>query len=63
MKDRCVDNIECLSLLIKTLKNNPDLRIEQLLFILDESKDYFNEEPNITLNRWKNKLKKYDRTS
>lgn len=63
MKDRCVDNIECLSLLIKTLKNNSDLRIEQLLFILDESKDYFNEEPNITLNRWKNKLKKYDRTS
>lgn len=63
MKDRLINNVDCAALLIKTLRDNPDLRIEQLLFILDEAQDYFNEEPDITLKRWTKKLENHVGTS
>ena len=63
MKDRLINNVYCAALLIKTLKDNPHLRIEQLLFILDEAQDYFNEEPDITLKRWTKKLENHVGTS
>lgn len=54
--DRLKDNLAVLDFLYNCLHKYPFLRFEQLLWNLDNGKDRFNEEPNITLQRWSKKL-------
>ena len=51
---RLNDNVKCLEFLQNIINEHPYLRIEQILYILDAQKDWFNEEPSLTINRWKN---------
>lgn len=55
---RIDNNLKCLALLEKVLKENPDLRIEQLLYTVDGTEDFFYEEPTKTLKRWENIINK-----
>lgn len=43
--------------LTNILNENPTLRFNQIMFILNETNDYFNEEPKITYERLKQKFK------
>lgn len=53
-------NKKLLSLIEKILNKFPNFRFEQLIYILDGTKDHFYEEPDATLKRWtKNGLEKY----
>ena len=56
---RLNDNIEILSLLSEYLIKRPHLRFSQLMWLLDEGKEYFYEEPESTLNRYKKWLQKH----
>ena len=56
---RLNDNIEILSLLSEYLIKHPHLRFSQLMWLLDEGKEYFYEEPESTLNRYKKWLQKH----
>lgn len=47
-------NMECIEFLVQELNKYPDLRMEQLLWNLDQGQDHFYEEPDKTLKRWKN---------
>lgn len=49
-------NNKILDLLSGFLKENPDIRFNQLMFILNGTSDHFNEEPEITFNRFSKKL-------
>lgn len=55
---RNASNKVCLQLLLEHLEEYPDLRLEQVLWRLDEGQDFFNEEPDNTYKRWKEKLNK-----
>ena len=50
-------NQEIIDILSKELESG-DLRFNQLIYIINETNDYFNEEPQITLQRIKEKLKR-----
>ena len=52
-------NQEIIDILSKELESG-DLRFNQLIYIINETNDYFNEEPHITLKRIKEKLKIID---
>ena len=52
---------KCLELLSSYLDKHKDLRLEQLIYILDESKDYFYEEPEQTFKRWQNKIEELEK--
>ena len=52
---------KCLELLSSYLDKHKDLRLEQIIYILDESKDYFHEEPEQTFKRWQNKLEELEK--
>lgn len=54
MTRREEENKKILEFLKDTLEKNPDLRFEQLIWILDQGEDRFYEEPWETLRRWKN---------
>lgn len=43
--------------LTNILNENPTLRFNQIMFILNETNDYFNEEPKKTYERLKQKFK------
>lgn len=46
-------NFKILEYLREFFTNNPDLRFNQCIEILNgDKKDYFNEEPSETLERW-----------
>lgn len=50
---RLHDNLKVLDYLRNFLINNPDLRFNQSIEILNGGKkNYFNEEPSETLKRW-----------
>lgn len=49
---RLHDNIKLLEYLKTFFIENPNLRFNQVLEILNDSKDYFYEEPEDTLKRW-----------
>lgn len=53
---READNFVCLSLIKEHLRRHPYLRLEQVLWTLDNGQDFFNEEPEITYKRWKDIL-------
>lgn len=59
--DRLQNNLKCLALLEKALKENPDLRIEQLFYTLDGIEDFFYEEPTKTLKRWEDIINKFNK--
>ena len=50
-------NQEIIDILSKELESG-DLRFNQLIYIINETNDYFNEEPQVTLQRIKEKLKR-----
>ena len=58
---RAWEGKKCLELLSSFLDKHRYLRLEQLIYILDESKDYFNEEPEQTFKRWQNKLEELEK--
>lgn len=49
-------NLEIIEYLKGILTKYPELRFTQLLWILEEGKDHFFEEPEDTLKRYKNLL-------
>ena len=51
-------NKKILDLITKFLSDHPYLRFNQLIYIINETNDYFNEEPQVTLQRIKEKLKR-----
>ena len=55
--DHTADNLECLKMLQQFVEANPHLRLEQILFNLDINEDHFYEDPKVTKERWKSKLK------
>lgn len=57
VSERNHDNHECLEFISNELKKNPDLRFNQLMYILNGTDDWFNEEPSKTLSRWKKLMK------
>lgn len=56
--DRLSNNLKCLNFLKEILEDNPGIRIEQLLHLLDGTDDWFYEEPTKTLKRWKDTFSK-----
>lgn len=58
-ENRSINNKLILDILSKELESG-DLRFNQLIYIINETNDYFNEEPHITLKRIKEKLKIID---
>ena len=55
---RLEDSFKCIDILKGFLYDNPQLRLEQAIAILDKGVDYFNEEPQETARRWSNEVKK-----
>ena len=47
-------NLQCIDILKSFIVDYPDLRIEQIISMLDGKKDRFYEESDKTLHRWKN---------
>lgn len=58
MRQREKYNEKILYKLSQILNENPTLRFNQIMFILNETNDYFNEEPKITYERLKQKFNK-----
>lgn len=58
-ENRSINNKLILDILYNQLESG-DLRFNQLMYIINETNDYFNEEPHITLKRIKEKLKIID---
>lgn len=58
---RRTDNLQINNLLFKIIDAYPDLRFGQIIevFCKDKNTDFFNEEPDIILQRMKDKLKEY----
>lgn len=54
-ENRSINNKLILDILHNQLESG-DLRFNQLMYIINETNDYFNEEPHITLKRIKEKL-------
>lgn len=54
-ENRSINNKLILDILHNQLESG-DLRFNQLIYIINETNDYFNEEPHITLKRIKEKL-------
>jgi hypothetical protein len=54
-ENRSINNKLILDILYNQLESG-DLRFNQLMYIINETNDYFNEEPHITLKRIKEKL-------
>lgn len=54
-ENRSINNKLILDILYNQLESG-DLRFNQLMYIINEANDYFNEEPHITLKRIKEKL-------
>lgn len=52
-------NIEILNLLSEYFMKYPNARFSQLMWCLDEGKDHFYEEPEVTLRRYKKWLQKH----
>ena len=46
-------NLQCIDILKSFIVDHPDLRIEQIISMLDGKKDRFYEESDKTLYRWK----------
>jgi hypothetical protein len=53
-------NRRILDTISKILDKCPDLRFNQIMYIVNEQRDYFNEEPWITLDRINEKFKNTD---
>ena len=55
------NNLQINNLLFKIIDSYPDLRFGQIIevFCKDKNTDFFNEEPDIILQRMKDKLKEY----
>lgn len=47
-------NYKCAVILSELIAIHPELRIEQILQLLDDQEDRFYEEPNRTYERWVN---------
>lgn len=58
IRQRETYNEKILNELCKILNENPELRFNQIMYILNETNDYFNEEPKITYERLVNKFNK-----
>ena len=58
---RRTNNLLINNLLFKIMDGYPDLRFGQIIevFCKDKNTDFFNEEPDITLQRMKDKLNEY----
>lgn len=54
--NRQIYNQKILDLITKYLSKHPYIRFNQLMYIINETNDYFNEEPWDTYERIKNKL-------
>lgn len=54
--NRQIYNQKILDLITNFLSNNPYIRFNQLMYIINETNDYFNEEPWDTYERIKDKL-------
>ncbi len=54
--NRLTSNLKIVEYLEQIVKENPNLRLEQILYILDGDNDYFYEEPEKTLKRWKGSI-------
>lgn len=53
-------NRRILDTISKILDKCPELRFNQIMYIVNEQRDYFNEEPWITLDRINEKFKNTD---
>lgn len=53
-------NRRILDTISKILDKCPELRFNQIMYIINEQRDYFNEEPWITLDRINEKFKNTD---
>ena len=53
-------NRRILDTISKILDRCPELRFNQIMYIINEQRDYFNEEPWITLDRINEKFNKKD---
>ena len=54
--NRQIYNQKILDLITRFLSNHPYLRFNQLMYVINETNDYFNEEPWDTYERIKKKL-------